>query len=61
MSRRHFHLSHWADRLAFGVLIGGVLLMVQPWWAAGFQVGFWVTLAAIVVVNITSRLVTDEP
>ena len=55
------HLRRWSDRLAFATLISGVLLMVQPWWAAGFQVGFWVTLAAIVAVNITSRLVTDEP
>ena len=53
-------LRRWSDRLAFAMLIGGVLLMVQPWWAAGFQVGFWVTLAAIVAVNITARLVADE-
>lgn len=53
-------LRRWSDRLAFAMLIGGVLLMVQPWWETGFQVGFWVTLAAIVAVNITARLVTDE-
>ena len=53
-------LRRWSDRLAFAMLIGGVLLMVQPWWAAGFQVGFWVTLAAIIAVNITVRLVVDE-
>lgn len=54
------HLRRWSDRLAFATLFGGVLLMVQPWWAAGFQIGFWVTLAAIVAVNSASRLVADE-
>lgn len=53
-------LHQWLDRLAFSVLFSGVLLMVQPWWAAGFQVGFWVTLAAIGAVNVTARLVADE-
>ena len=53
--------SHrWADRFAFALLVGGVLLLVQPWWKAGFQLGFWVTLGAIVLVNVTARLATDD-
>ncbi len=47
------------DRLAFGVLIVGVLLMAQPWVKAGFLWGFWMTLMGIVATTWTSRVTGD--
>ena len=49
----------WIDRGACLVLASGALLMVQPYWKAGFQSGFWITLVGIILVNISMRLRAD--
>ena len=35
----------------------GVAMMLQPWWGAGFEVGFFVTIASTVLQIVTSHLV----
>jgi hypothetical protein len=44
------------DRLTLWGMALGVALLLQPWWAAGFQVGFFVTLAATVLQIVASHL-----
>ena len=44
------------DRLCLAIMALGVGLMLQPWWAAGFAVGFWLTLAGTIGQIVTSHL-----
>jgi hypothetical protein len=42
--------------MAMTVIAIGVVLMVQPWWKLGFQVGFFVTLIGIVAQIVTGHV-----
>jgi hypothetical protein len=46
------------DKLSLVGMALGVGLMLQPWWAAGFQVGFFLTLVSTVLQIVTSHLVS---
>ncbi len=43
------------DRLALAGIGAGLALLFQPWWAAGFRVGFFVALAATLAYIVTSH------
>ena len=45
------------DRLSLAGMALGVAMMLQPWWAAGFATGFFVTLGSTVLQIVTSHLV----
>ena len=53
-------MIRWLDRIALAGITGGILLLVQPWWHAGFRVGFFATLAAAGLHIVTSHLVEAE-
>lgn len=57
MSLARVHISRWCDRIALTGLAVGVVLMVQPGWKIGFQVGFFVTLVGILAQIITGHVV----
>jgi hypothetical protein len=44
------------DKFSLIAMAAGVAMMLQPWWSGGFQVGFFVTLAATVMQIVTSHL-----
>lgn len=44
------------DRLSLIGIGCGILLMVQPFWAAGLQVGFWWTIVTTLVQIVASHL-----
>ena len=44
------------DRSCLVAMALGVGLLLQPWWAGGFVVGFWLTLAGTVGQIVTSHL-----
>ena len=46
------------DLLARAGLAAGITMMLQPWWAAGFRWGFFVTAAFTLLHIATSRLQT---
>ena len=49
------------DLLARAGLAAGIAMMLQPWWAAGFRWGFFVTAAFTLLHIATSRLRTRGP
>ena len=49
------------DLLARAGLAAGIAMMLQPWWAAGFRWGFFVTAAFTLLHIATSRLRTGGP
>ena len=48
------------DRLALAGIGAGLALLFQPWWAAGFRAGFFLTLAATLAYIVTSHLHRPE-
>ena len=50
----------WLDRAALGGLAAGAALVLQPWWAAGFRVGFAVAGAFTVLHVVTMHLRKPE-
>ena len=44
------------DRLTLVGMAVGVALLLQPWWAAGFRVGFFVTLASTLLQIVAAHL-----
>jgi hypothetical protein len=46
------------DLLARAGLAAGISMMLQPWWAAGFRWGFFVTAAFTLLHIATSRMQT---
>jgi hypothetical protein len=44
------------DRLSLALMPLGMALMLQPWWAAGLRVGFFVTIAGTLLQIVTSHL-----
>ena len=49
------------DLLARAGLAAGIAMMLQPWWAAGFRWGFFVTAAFTLLHIATSRLQIRGP
>jgi hypothetical protein len=49
-------MSARGERLALLGLALGVALMLQPWWAGGMRVGFFVTLVSTVAQIVLSHL-----
>ena len=49
-------MSGILDRSCLVVMALGVGLMLQPWWTAGFAVGFWLTLAGTLGQIVTSHV-----
>ena len=49
------------DLLARAGLAAGISMMLQPWWAAGFRWGFFVTAAFTLLHIATSRLQIRGP
>jgi hypothetical protein len=49
-------MSARCERLALLGLALGVALMLQPWWAGGMRVGFFVTLASVAAQIVFSHL-----
>ena len=48
------------DRATLAAIGVGLALVLQPWWSAGFRVGFFVTIAAVVAQIVTSHLVGGD-
>lgn len=44
------------DRLTLVGMAVGVALLLQPWWAAGFRVGFFVTLGSTLLQIVAAHL-----
>ena len=44
------------DKLSMIGMALGVALMLQPWWAGGFALGFFVTIASNVLQIVTGHL-----
>ncbi len=49
-------MSGILDRSCLVGMAIGVGLMLQPWWNAGFAVGFWLTLAGTLGQIVTSHM-----
>ena len=47
------------DRAALAGIAAGIAMLVQPWWAGGFRIGFFVTLAATVFHIVTSHVAAE--
>ncbi|MBN1675837.1 MAG: hypothetical protein JXR37_32635 [Kiritimatiellae bacterium] len=48
------------DILALAGMAGGIGLIIQPWWAGGFRVGFFATLLFTVLHIVTSHVNGSE-
>ncbi|MCC6408393.1 MAG: hypothetical protein IT453_14605 [Planctomycetes bacterium] len=52
------------DRLTLLGMAVGVAILLQPWWQAGFRIGFFVTLGAtllqIVAAHLPSRARAED-
>ena len=46
----------WFNRAAFGAMLCGILLVVQPVWHTGFRIGFFITLGATILAIVLSHL-----
>ena len=44
------------DKFSLVGMALGVAMMLQPWWLAGFAVGFFVTLSSTILQIVTSHL-----
>ena len=44
------------DRSTLVAIAAGIAIMLQPWWAGGFRLGFLVTLVATLAQIATSHL-----
>jgi hypothetical protein len=45
------------DKVSLVGMALGVGLMLQPWWTAGFQIGFFLTLFSTLLQIVTSHVV----
>ena len=43
------------DRTCLAAMAVGVALMLQPWWAGGFAIGFWSVLVGTIGQIVTSH------
>ena len=50
------YLVRWADRATLVAMGLGLAILLQPWWAAGMRVGFWLTLIATLAQIVASPL-----
>ncbi|HTF87738.1 MAG TPA: hypothetical protein VK843_04970 [Planctomycetota bacterium] len=48
------------DKLSLLAMVGGVALVLQPWWRGGFQIGFAVTGAGVVLQIVAAHLPRKE-
>ncbi len=44
------------DRATLATMVAGLALLLQPWWDGGLRVGFFVTLAGVVLQTIAGHL-----
>jgi hypothetical protein len=49
------------DRLSLAVMVGGVALVLQPWWTGGFRLGFAVTGLGVVLQIVAAHLPAPGP
>ena len=45
------------DKLSLIGMALGVAMMLQPWWAGGFAIGFFLTLASTMLQILTSHII----
>ena len=45
------------DKLSLIGMALGVAMMLQPWWADGFEFGFFVTIAGTILQIVTGHMV----
>ena len=48
------------DKLSLCAMVLGVALVLQPWWKSGFQLGFAVTGAGVVLQIVAAHLPRKE-
>ncbi|HUR27876.1 MAG TPA: hypothetical protein VM509_06800 [Planctomycetota bacterium] len=48
------------DRWSLGAMALGLALVLQPWWKSGFQLGFAVTGAGVVLQIVAAHLPRKE-
>jgi len=48
---------NWLDRCALLGMALGLALMLQPWWALGFEIGFFVLLIMTCVQIVSSHFI----
>ena len=53
-------LLHRLDNAARIGMALGIALILQPWWARGLQVGFFVTAVTTLLYIVTSHLILPE-
>ena len=56
MARSSSELVGLADRVCLGFMGLGTLLMLQPYWLPGLEVGFFLTLCSTVLEIVTAHL-----
>ena len=48
------------DRLTLIGIAAGIALMLQPWWSAGLEAGFFVTAIFVVAQIVAAHLPSEE-
>ena len=46
----------YLNRIFFWLISAGIMVILQPWWAHGLRVGFFLTLGATIAYIVTSHL-----
>ncbi|MEO6708337.1 MAG: hypothetical protein ABI054_12190 [Planctomycetota bacterium] len=54
------HIVSRLDKLSLLAMVAGIALVLQPWWRAGFQIGFAVTGAGVVLQIVAAHLPCKE-
>ena len=44
------------DRATLLLMVAGLALMLQPWWDSGLRVGFFATLAGVILQTVAGHL-----
>ncbi|MBL8843012.1 MAG: hypothetical protein JNL90_15950 [Planctomycetes bacterium] len=44
------------DRATLLLMVAGLALLLQPWWVDGFRVGFFATLAGVLLQTVAGHL-----
>ena len=48
------------DKFSLALMVSGIVLVLQPWWRSGFQLGFAVTGIGVVLQIIAAHLPPKE-